>query len=492
MALSGSVATTEYICSNGDTRTVVLNWTATQDETANSTTITWDILAGGTFGGYVSVNEIRATIDGVQVFYRDSSEHTDCYQGTHLASGSTVVYHNENGAKTVTISIEAGIYNWSINKTGNKTFTLNTIQRSSDVTCPTSVMLGDPCEISWMPTSTAFYYKLKFSIGNWTYTTGAIHPNQTIEYAYSEYSIPLDVATQIPNSTSGIMTVALYAYSNSACTTQIGAASTSTFTITIPPSVVPSIKSASASIVNSNSIIDAWGIAVAGYTKVKLEASAEGIYGSTITKFTINGGYATTRTGTNLSYTGGTITYSGNKTFTICAVDSRGRSSEAFTTDAITFYSYYKPNIAAFHVERCASDRSKVIVNATWNYASVDGYNSANATLFYKKTTDSLWMRYGTITAGEDLELSNEFDETLSYNFKIIVTDSLAEAAQEESFLSTRKVFIDFRSGGTGLGIGKICESDAVEIAFDAKFYGAIYINDTSLEEYIKSLIETS
>lgn len=82
----------------------------------------------------------------------------------------------------------------------------------------------------------------------------------------------------------------------------------------------------------------------------------------------------------------------------------------------------------------------------------------------------------------------------LQYNFKIVVTDSLSNSAQEEGFVSTIEVTMDFRAGGKGLGIGKIAESDNLEIAFDTIFMGNVYIqNDdgtkTSLADYIRSLI---
>ena len=83
-----------------------------------------------------------------------------------------------------------------------------------------------------------------------------------------------------------------------------------------------------------------------------------------------------------------------------------------------------------------------------------------------------------------------DFDTTISYNFKLVVQDALSNSAQDEAFVSTMEVLLDFRAGGKGLGVGKICESDAMEVLLDAKFYGAVYINGVSLEDYIKSLIE--
>ena len=68
MALSGSVTTNAYTTSNGGTRTVILSWTATQSIADNTTTISWNLKAGGTFSGWVQVSELRVKIDGAEVY----------------------------------------------------------------------------------------------------------------------------------------------------------------------------------------------------------------------------------------------------------------------------------------------------------------------------------------------------------------------------------------------------------------------------------------
>lgn len=490
MALSGSVTTGAYTCSNGGTRTVICAWTATQSTANNTTTISWTIKAGGTYSGYVQVSELKLTIDGTVVYSRNSSNHTNCFSGTTLKTGTTTVTHDSNGSKSVMIKIEAGIYNWTINKSGSSTFTLDTIARASSITSVGNVTLGNACSVKWTPASTSFYYKLKFSIGSWSATTSAIKPNTTSAYTYSSYTIPLAAANQISRATSGTMTVYLYTYSSSACSTQIGATASKTFTVTVPASVVPTISSVTATIVNSNSVINGWGVAVAGYTKVKVKATASGSYGSTISGFTISGGYSTKQTGTSLSYTGAAITSSGSKTFTVVAKDSRSRSSSSKSSDSIIFYAYSKPSVSSFTAVRSTSDQSKVVVKGNWTFSSVNSKNSATGTLYYKKSTATSWTKYGTIPKNTSTTLTVDFDTTISYNFKLVVQDALSNSAQDEAFVSTMEVLLDFRAGGKGLGVGKICESDAMEVLLDAKFYGAVYINGVSLEDYIKSLIE--
>ena len=129
MALSGSVTTTEY-----KGRSVTFNWTANQDITNNTSTISWNLTGSGSYtSGYVLVNELRVTIDGSEAYYRNQDNHTECYNGTTLASGTKTITHNSNGSRSFAVKVEAGIYNWAINCSGTDTFTLTQIPRQANI-----------------------------------------------------------------------------------------------------------------------------------------------------------------------------------------------------------------------------------------------------------------------------------------------------------------------------------------------------------------------
>lgn len=127
MALSGSCSTGTW---SGDTYSgkLVFNWSATQDQSKNTSTISWNIKAsvsGGSGGGWITYSELSVKINGTSVFYRDASNHTNCSNGTQLASGSKTLTHNADGTCSFSVEIGAGIYSWAINKTGSGSFTLN-------------------------------------------------------------------------------------------------------------------------------------------------------------------------------------------------------------------------------------------------------------------------------------------------------------------------------------------------------------------------------
>lgn len=483
MATSGSFNTSSF-----EGRYYKLSWTASQSVANNTSTISWQIEALGGDVGWYAERTLTAVINGVTVYSK--SDRVERYVGV-VASGTTsAIAHNGDGTKSISMSMQAAVYYSTVNCTGSSTVTLTTIPRASTITSASNITLGKSCSIKWTPLSTSFYYKLKFSLGSWSYTTGVIHPNQTSAYTYSAYEIPLTVANQLPSATSGAMTAYLYTYNSSSCSTQIGATSSKTFTVTVPSTIVPTVGTASITLDNSaNSVVKGWGVYVVGYSKAKITATATKAYNSTISSFTISGGYSVTKSGALLSYTGSKFTSSGTKTFKVVAKDSRGRSSAAVTAKtsdgntSITVYSYSIPTISSFKVSRSSKNAQQMVVTANWTYSSVNSKNSATATLYYKKSADTSWIKYsGSITKNASTTLTITFEETSSYDFNLIVTDQLSVSTDSSTYasktasVSTIAVLMDFRAGGKGLGIGKIAESDAMEVAMKSNFYKHIYL----------------
>lgn len=149
--------------------------------------------------------------------------------------GSPREPHKTDGTQTIPISASGSISGTTLESTSvSGKAKLDTIARESSITSASNVTLGNACNVKWIPNSKDYRYKLKFTLGGWSYTTGVIHPNQTTVYTYTGYPIPLDVANQLPKAKTGTMKVTLYTFSDSAATKQIGSADTSSFKITIP------------------------------------------------------------------------------------------------------------------------------------------------------------------------------------------------------------------------------------------------------------------
>jgi hypothetical protein len=140
-----------------------------------------------------------------------------------------------------------------------------------------------------------------------------------------------------------------------------------------------------------------------------------------------------------------------------------------------------------------------MVVTATWEIDSIGYRNSANAVVHYKETSSTNWTQHsGILENGKpftlvDLPLDGD-NEFKSYNFRVVVTDSVGNSSSKESFAASTKVLLDFKAGGDGLGIGGVCSAPGLEVSMDATFFKEIYISgkQKTLAQYIQEQIPAS
>ena len=255
------------------------------------------------------------------------------------------IAHDDDGTKSIAISGYVTPPSTSVvagHKTsGSGTFTLDTVPRASTIASAGNVTLGNACNVKWTPASASFRYKLKFSMGNWSYTTEAIHPNRKSLYTYDDYAIPLEAAKQIPNSKIGTMTVTLYTYSDAAATKQVGSADPETFTVTVPDnSSTKPVVSMTLTPVGSLPSVFA-GLFIQGKTKVKAALSAAGQYGATIKSYSMK--VDGISHGSGDGYTSDYLSDYGSKTVYGYATDSREITGS--TSKSITVIAYSNPKL---------------------------------------------------------------------------------------------------------------------------------------------------
>ena len=340
---------------------------------------------------------------------------------------------------------------------------------------------------------------------------GPITPPSDNSYTYSEYTIPSEIMNRIPNSTEGIIRVGLSTYDNGE---QIGSTAYSYFTAKVPDSVIPSIDSCVIEINNNmNSIVKSWDVALAGYSGAKITAKTSGAEGSTVKSCKISGAYNAIAVATDsdpncYEYEGPAMQSSGNYKFIVTCTDSRGRVSNEYISDEFRVLPYSPPDVKKLTItknEHGTDDISddRMIATAEWSIDVVSDDNgnarnsTASANIYYKQTNEDSWHQYPFgLENGIALELSSmELIQEASYNFKIIVTDLVGEQAERSTFSSTTVVLMDFKAGGDGLGIGKICESPGMEVSMNATFYNDVNLLRESttyeLKEYIEMLAES-
>ena len=421
----------------------------------------------------------KAVINGTTVYSTSTDNRIELRNGTVVASGSTTIAHNADGTKSFSLSCEAGIYSYAVSATASGTHTLTTIPRASTVSA-TSVNMGSASSITITRASSSFTHTLTYSFGS---ATGTIATKTTSTSV--SWTPPLTLANQIPNAVSGKCTITCKTYNG---TTEVGS-KTCTMTLTVPSTVKPTITSLTAARVDGT-VPSAWGIYVQSKSKATLTINgAAGAYGSTISSYSITGGgYSSTAS----SFTTGFLNTSGSITFTASVTDSRGRVSTNATV-TITVVAYSAPSFSKYISQRCnsagtAADNGTYIKSTVnFSYASCSSKNTITTATYYKKTTDTSWTNANkTFTSGTAFTFGGgNISAESSYEVKFTLKDAFATIEVTDT-LSTASVVMDFKSGGLGVAVGKVSETDRcfeVSDAWDVKVYGML------LSAYIQSLM---
>lgn len=422
-----------------------------------------------------------------------------------LKEGSVEVNTGYGAAKDINISAswvmkDSGSAVWFPYKgtqaKASVTVTLPMIASASTITSASNVTLGNNCSVTWTPMAASFRYKLKFSMGNWSYTTGAIHPNKTTAYAYTGYAIPLIAAKQIPSNPSGTMTVTLYTYSDSGAATQIGSPDSKTFTVTVPDnsSTQPKVTMSLSIVSDLPSAFS--GVYVAGKTQVKVSYTASSDY-STIASYrtSVNGGNGTTN-----PYTSPLLNNSGTVTVTGKVTDARGYSTTK--TSDIEVIPYGRPRIIPGEGQsnivctRCNSDGTLdpggvyLLIKVGRKYEKlVSGGSQKNyCKLSYRYKTDAqadseysspvtLLERTATSDYVSTVLSGIVSSNTTAYNVQFIAEDDLGE--KDTFTITVPTAFVTFHAptGGHGFTLGGYHDPnkyDVFDCRFDAEFHGAV------------------
>lgn len=435
-------------------------------------------------------------IDGIKYNFATPAVTTT---GTHLLAtvNSNPINHNDDGSKSVNVSCYFAITatisgTYYSNISANTTITLSPITMTSTLSFDTFT-IGEICDINIIKANSDFTHTITYYWGD-TSETGLINnkgykeiiADKTIETVISW--LPSEkLASIYPNYTSGVGTLICDTYNGNI---KVGT-KTYSFVCNFSSDIKPVITSFTVEPDNShNEIVDSLGMCIQGISKIRLSCNATGVNNSSIVSYSISGGY--TASLTSMPYTGEVINKSGNISFECVAVDSRNRKSQPYFAD-IQVLPYSPPEILSFIAERNSTDNSKVNIKVRYSYSDIEDKNSALAVLYYKKSNETEWTEYGEILNDSLIELEN-FSTEESYNFRVIVTDTFLSRIQEERFISTMKVLLDFKAGGKGLGVGKIAESDSMEVGMPVKFMDSVYVYSSTgesylLEDYIKLIV---
>lgn len=407
-----------------------------------------------------------------------------------IASGSTTIGHNADGTKSFSVSATFNIkvtYSGSavnsMSLSGSQT--LDTIPRASSFGSISGNTIGSAMTINISRASSSFTHSLWYSFGNLTWQGIASGVGTS-----AAWTVPWELANQIPNATSGTGTLILRTYNGS---TQIGEDKYINFTVNLPASVVPTFNFGTTKI--DNGVPSGFGIYVERYSKVKLDiTSASGAYGSTIRNYNISG--AGFNAGSN-SATFGPFVSDGNHTtftltFTATVTDSRGRSTSKNVT--ITVYDYEAPSLS-LKVERCdkngniTTSGTCLKITPTYGFQSVASKNYITSKSFQILTTS---YANTTCASGSSVILGSD---TISADKKWSVygkvTDALGGYAEVTVEIGTSEKIMNVKANKKGIAFGGYALYDnTVNIIWDVRVdKDRILLKDGTVIDLKKTMI---
>lgn len=457
-------------------------WSSTPNTTANKSTVTATLYYKRNNEGFTTygTGTFSVTINGVKATSTKQLTITE-NAWVKAVEATVTVEHNDDGTKSITISATGSMSGTSLTSTSvSGTAILDTIPRASVIASAANVTLGKACNIKWTPNAKTFRYKLKFSLGEWSYTTAAIHPNQTSTYTYAGYTLPLSVANQLPKAKTGTMTVTLYTYSNSAATTQVGPAASKTFTATIPEndSTKPAAVMALSPVTSLASPFNT--LYIKGKTKVKAAfTNGEGKYGADIASYSmkvLGKSYGD-------PYTSGYLSTSGSVTVEGVVTDTRGFTRKY--TQTVTVIAYGNPTLLPAGGEskiicaRCDANGDltesgtylKIKARRSYSTVTSGGVQNNFCTIRFRvrEESSSSFSAWKTILAGTTLAsdtadtnpIANVVSSTeTAYVVQVGVIDDLGKTASVQFSVPTDFVTIDIPEEGKGrrIGVGRYAE----------------------------------
>ena len=408
MALSGSLSTNKYSGIMG----LKFSWTAgAQSVMDNETPINWTLESDGGSGYSYYTGNLTLTIDG-SIALSIPSKFLMHGGGAWKRTGTLTLKHNDDGKRRFSVSIAAGIYTYgAVNCTASTTFTIDQIKRRS-VISGSDGTLGSSNTLTLTRYNSAFTDTITAICGTASMTIATGNTASSVKW-----TPPVAWAAQNVSATSVTVTISCKTYSGS---TLLGE-TTTTLTFAIPASVVPTVSLA---VSDAKGYLAAYGSYIQNKSQAKVTASGEGVYDSTIQRYSVVCG--------SLSGTGASGTFdlpkSGTITIKVTATDSRGRSASASIDIEVTAYSAPVAEITSRY--RCDADGNEDYLGAyaiaVFNAAvtSLGGKNSAAYALKYRIRGTAAWtsIAMDALTGNyAPAVVSQMFPADIDYSYDICV-----------------------------------------------------------------------
>lgn len=430
---------------------------------ANTSNVTVSVRFYRTNTGYTTygTGTVYCKINGTTYSEAVTPDDKITSSGIVLFTKTLNIPHNADGSKTLTCS--AWISHERVTS-DEKSYVqvLTSIPRATTPTLSaSSVDMGASITISMPRASSSFTHTLTYTFGG---TSGTIGTGLGTSKAWT---VPLSLASQIPNTTSGTLTIKCQTFNGS---TSLGITSV-TMTIKVPASVKPSISNVTFT-ENVSGLASKFGAFIKNKSEINVAISASGSYSSTIksysTKFL------------NVTYSGQSFTLrdileSGSLSVVTTVTDSRGRTTSI--TKTISVLDYTDPVISTLSVSRCNADKTLndegeyILIAYAFTVSPIGDKNGNSYTIAYKASDAT---SYTTLKNGNSYSENTQYFQTLkfdvdsAFDIKLTVADHFKTVSFEVE-LPTAFTLVDYHQCGKAIAFGKVSSE---EYPFDVNLRG--------------------
>lgn len=413
-------------------------WQGAQSVQGNYTDVGWSISAtlsekdGYTWGGGTrgDIGTCRMIINGSVVGSFGMSLNTGAGPGTGLgsSSGSTRIYHNSDGTKSISAYIDfvqgGSDMHVSSTSSGSQTITLTTIPRASVPTVSKSTADAGSQITVYTNKKASFTHTITYSIGSASGTIGTGVVDSV------NWTIPKELLKQFTTSVTGSCTISCTTYNGS---TKIGDTKTCKLNISVPTDAYPSASISS--IVENNTYVKNKNasITVQTISDKTVNVTAGGQYGATIKSITVANGASTGK----LTASGSVrMTGLSSGTYTMSVTDSRGITKTVTSTQ--TYYSYRAPQITQATCARTSQTGSNGTLTVAGAYSNI----LSNVVSISIKRSDQSAVSITPTYNGTNWSSSKAYTDlayTNAYSWTITVGDSFGQSATTTFTLSASK-----------------------------------------------------
>ena len=450
MATSGAFTTSnKYINYRIE---VTQNW---QDTANNYSNVTVKVFVYRTNTGYTTYGKgtLYCGIDGTSYSQGITSSQKITNSGIYLFERTVNIYHNGDGAKSIWVSAYISHERVTSSDQGFTVY-LDTIPRRSTITGISGDWFGDPMTVTIDRKSSSFNTDV-YVRANGEWRNVVWHSSDTS----IGFTLPADLANNVTTSTECTGQVKIVTNNGD---TYIGEDVWDKW-MGVPSWMSPSISNVA---LDTDTCVNELWCWVQNKSKLRVRTTCSGSYGSSITTIRIE--YDGTFYWGNDIWTNITA-IDGDRPVNVAVWDSRGR--QANWSGHISVHWYQNP-WGTLEAYRCTADGTRDDVNGTYvrviysgDKASISGHNTFSLTIDSRETNydwSSARVYTTTPTSWASAIIGDgHFDLDKTYQIRLRVADWYTTTTKIVP-ISTSKVLLDFKAGGTGLGIGRVATLDNV------------------------------